>query len=222
MEEKKFSWRYGALRTLFNSFYSVYSIFWRKNNFAYRKATFLKLKTSNLKLQTTGGFTLIEIITAIGVLTILATVILAAVNPIEQFRKAQDAKRKSDLAQVQRVLEAYYQDFGRYPAHTTTGLNTYTINTGLGEDVNAIKWGTSWKPYMDIVPVDPSSSKFYVYFSDSSNGYQSYRIYASLDRGTKDPDACSEATGCPNAPGGCGLEDEFYCNFGLTSPNVSP
>lgn len=168
------------------------------------------------------GFTLIEIITAIGVLTILATVILAAVNPLEQFRKAQDAKRKSDLAQVQRALEAYYQDFGRYPAHTTTGLNTYTINTGLGEDDNSILWGAGWSPYMDIVPVDPSSSKFYIYVSDSTNGYQSYRIYASLDRGTKDPEACIGETGCPNAPGGCGIDEESYCNFGLTSPNVSP
>lgn len=147
---------------------------------------------------------------------------LAAVNPIEQFRKAQDAKRKSDLAQVQRVLEAYYQDFGKYPAHTTSGTNTFTINTGLGEDENAILWGEGWSPYMDIVPVDPNSSKFYVYVSDSANGYQSYRLYASLDRGTNDPDACTGPTGCPNAPGGCGLEESSYCNFGLTSPNVSP
>ena len=215
MEEKKFSGRYSTIRTFFGSLYSIYASIWGKTNSAYRKDTVLKLSPSS-------GFTLIEIITAIGVLTILATVVLAAVNPIEQFRKAQDSKRKSDLAQVQRALEAYYQDFGRYPAHTTTGLNTYTINTGLGEDDNAILWGASWPPYMDVVPVDPSSSKFYIYVSDSTNGYQSYKIYASLDRGTNDPDACTEVTGCTNAPGGCGLDEESYCNFGLTSPNVSP
>lgn len=165
---------------------------------------------------------MIELITAIGVLTILATLVLAAVNPIEQFRKAQDAKRKSDLAQIQRALEAYYQDFGRYPAYTDSGLNTYTINTGDGEESSSIEWGTSWTPYMDVLPIDPNSSKFYVYESDSTNGFQSYRIYASLDRGTNDPEACSESNGCPNAPGGCGIDADSYCNFGLSSPNVSP
>lgn len=222
MEEKKFSGRYCTIRTFFGSLYSLYASIWGKTNSTHSKFAVLKLPTTNYQLLDSKGFTLIEIITAIGVLTILATIVLAAVNPIEQFRKAQDSKRKSDLAQVQRALEAYYQDFGRYPAHTTTGLNTYTINTGLGEDVNAILWGASWPPYMDIVPVDPSSSKFYIYASDSTNGYQSYRIYASLDRGTNDPDACTEATGCTNAPGGCGIDAESYCNFGLTSPNVSP
>lgn len=168
------------------------------------------------------GFTLIEIITALGVLAILATVILAAVNPLEQFKKAQDARRKSDLAQIQRILEAYYQDHGQYPAYTDSGENTYTINSGAGEPENAISWGTSWRPYIDLLPIDPNASKFYIYVSDPTNGYQSYRIYASLDRGLSDPDACREQFGCPNAPTECGLEEGMFCNFGLTSPNVSP
>lgn len=221
MEEKKLSNRDSSIRSISDSLYSLRILFGKYVNNSVCKFDILKAFFGP-KLTDSRGFTLIEIITAIGVLTILSSLILAAVNPIEQFRKAQDAKRKSDLAQIQRALEAYYQDFGRYPAHTSAGLNTYTINSGDGEDNNAIDWGTRWDPYMDLVPVDPHSDKFYVYESDSTNGYQSYRIYASLDRGTKDPEACSEATGCPNAPGGCGLGDEIYCNFGLTSPNVSP
>ncbi len=156
-------------------------------------------------------------------MTILATLILTAVNPIEQFRKAQDTRRKSDLAQLQRALEAYYQDFDRYPAHTLTGINPYTINTGTGDGDDAIGWGKSWKPYIDVVPIDPSSSKFYIYFSGTDN--QSYRLYTALDRGTKDPDACTETTTGPGCPGAydvrCGLNNET-CNFGVTSPNVSP
>lgn len=226
MEEKEFQKRNGSLRTISRGIYPIYAFFRRKINTAPGKLTVLKLSTLNPQFSTSKGFTLIEIITAIGVLTILASVILAAVNPIEQFRKAQDAKRKSDLAQIQRALEAYYQDFDRYPAHTEGGLNPYTINTGQGADAGSeefgIEWGTGWSPYMDIVPVDPSSSKFYIYVSDSTNGNQSYRIYASLDRGTKDPEACQGSSGCTNAPGGCGLDSEAFCDFGLTSPNVSP
>lgn len=227
MEEKEFQKRNGSLRTISRGIYSIYAFFRRKINTTSDKSFVLKHSFLNSQLSTSKGFTLIEIITAIGVLTILASVILAAVNPIEQFRKAQDAKRKSDLAQIQRVLEAYYQDFGRYPAHTEGGLNPYTINTGQGIEAGderfAIQWGTRWSPYIDILPVDPSSSKFYVYVSEESNGNQSYRIYASMDRGNKDPETCEEPNGCPNAPGGCGTSDpEPICNFGLTSPNVSP
>ncbi len=156
-------------------------------------------------------------------MAILATLILAAVNPIEQFRKAQDTRRKSDLAQLQRALEAYYQDFGKYPASTLSGANPLTINRGTDGRGDPVLWGTSWKPYIDVVPIDPSSSKFYIYVSGTDN--QSYRLYTALDRGTKDPDACTETTtgsGCPGASGvRCGLNNET-CNFGVTSPNVSP
>jgi len=186
----------------------------------YPQLLFLKKRTHAFFSER--GFTLIELLTAIGVFTILASIVIVTVNPLGQFRKAQDSKRKSDLAQIQRALESYYQDYGKYPAYTTSGAYIYTINTGSGEEVNAIKWGETWSPYMDVVPVDPSSSKFYLYWSDSNNNYQSYRIYTSLDRGTNDPDACTEITGCPNAPGGCGLDSSVVCNYGVTSPNISP
>jgi len=186
----------------------------------YLSAFFLAGK--KLNKSSNKGFTLVELLTAVGVFTILASIVLVTVNPLEQFRKAQDSKRKSDLAQTQRALESYYQDFGKYPAYTTTGQNTYTINIGSGEDANAVKWGDTWSPYMDIVPVDPNSSKFYLYWSDSSNNYQSYRLYASLDRGSNDPDACVGTSGCSGAPGGCGIDASYVCNFGVTSPNISP
>ena len=211
MEQKETSWRFGTIRTIFSGFYSIYSFFRRPNTSADYSKTFL---------SSSRGFTLVEIITALGVLAILATVVLAAVNPLEQFRKAQDTKRKSDLAQIQRALEAYYQDFDKYPAHTP---GEYTINTAQnGDSDTAVDWGDVWAPYLDILPKDPNSSKYYIYIADDLNGYQSYRIYTSLDRGIKDPDACQETTGCPNAPANCGIDSDSYCNFGLSSPNVSP
>lgn len=216
MEKKETSRRYSPFRTFFNRIYSIYSFFGRKGYNAFSKTAFL----NNQK-----GFTLIEIITTLGIITILATIVLTAVNPIEQFQKAQDAKRKSDLAQLQRVLEAYYQDHGRYPSHTTSGIDTYTMNKKDGESNEAVAWGTSWPPYIDVVPIDPNSSKYYIYISDPSNGYQSYRLYASLDRGREDPDACSGETGCPNVPADveCGGDSGiYYCDYGVTSPNISP
>ena len=159
------------------------------------------------------GFTLIEMILVIALISSLAMVALAVLNPLEQFKKSNDARRKSDLYQIQRALEAYYQDNGKYP----TSTSDFQIQSGG----KTITWGTSWQPYMNIVPKDPGSpTKFYVYYSPSLANGQTYYIYASLDRGADDPQVCNGGAACANVPSGatCGA----VCSFGLSSPNVSP
>lgn len=155
-------------------------------------------------------------ITAIGVVAILLTTVLAVINPLEQFNKAQDSKRKSDLAQIQRALEVYYQDYHRYPYTIQSKISTDNTPNGV------IQWGSSWSPYMDVLPIDPSSAKRYVYWSDSTG--QSYALYASLDRGGKDPQACNGGSPCDNATANgllCG-GTSVACTYGVTSPNISP
>ena len=146
----------------------------------------------------------------------MATGLIIAINPVVQIQKSQDAKRKSDLSQIQKALETYYQDIGKYPPSTSD-------NKIRGLDNNPVSWGFSWLPYMSILPKDPTSSKNYVYFSTSLDG-QSYYIYASLDRGGNDSQACFP-TGNPclsavrnNVAASCGGN----CNYGVSSPNVSP
>ncbi len=141
-----------------------------------------------------------------GVLAILATLALAILNPFEQFSKAADLQRKTDLAQAQRALEAYYQDFGRYPTSTGTKLS-------------AADWGVRWSPYIDVLPKDANISKNYVY-KVTADG-QSYWLFASLDRGGRDAQACNkDGSVCSNAGGlSCG---SGICNFGVSSPNTSP
>ncbi len=59
------------------------------------------MKNKNLK-----GFTLIELLIVIGIIAILAGIVLVAVNPAEQFGKANDSERKSEIGTV---LSAIYQ-----------------------------------------------------------------------------------------------------------------
>lgn len=59
-----------------------------------------------------GGFTLIELIIVIAVLGILAVAVLSAINPLEQIRKANDARRKSDGAEMLSALERYTSSYG--------------------------------------------------------------------------------------------------------------
>lgn len=160
------------------------------------------------------GFTLVEIVVVIAIISILSTFLVVTLNPFEQFQKASDAQRKSDLAQIQRVLEAYYQDYARYPEANP--------DNKIVHDSSAIEWGSTFAPYIDILPKDSSPSKIYIYTVDS-NG-QAYRLYASLDRGGKDPQACNDNGGvCQNVPIGvdCGAGGKV-CNYGVSSPNVSP
>lgn len=70
------------------------------------------------------GFTLIELLIVISILGILATAVLSAINPVEQMKKARDAGRKSDVAELLNAHERYFTTFGCYAwnMNTTTGV----------------------------------------------------------------------------------------------------
>jgi len=159
----------------------------------------------------TDGFTLLEMVLVIGILSVLSVITIAAMDPLAQFQKANDAKVKSDLAQVQRALESYYDDNGTYPPSSAD----YKIENVFVANNPAINWGASFTPYMNFLPVPPGSSK-YVYYSQ--NG-QAYFLYANLQRGANDPQVCRGGSACTNVPNGvtCG----GVCNYGVSSPNVN-
>lgn len=165
------------------------------------------------------GFTLIELIVSIGVLSALAALALAIINPFAQFQKANDAKRKSDLGQIQRAIEQYYQDVGKYPS--SSGNPNYTI---LDVNGTPVPWGGStalWQRYMNVLPKDPLPSRKYIYFARADG--QAYWLYTALEN-TKDTDLCNNGNACTSLVSNgvsntvCGTT----CNFGLSSSNVSP
>lgn len=165
------------------------------------------------------GFTLIELIIVIAIVALISTATLAVLNPFGQFNKARDAKMKSDLSQIQKALEAYYQDNGRYPPNASSC--TYGISGNNNDGNDCIEWGKSWQPYMNVLPADVIKGHRYVYYS-SFNG-QSYYLYANLNN-SKDPQACNYGAACLSLSANgipsnaCGAT----CNFGVTSPNVRP
>lgn len=70
----------------------------------------------------TKGFTLIELLIVVALIGILAVALLSAINPIEQAKKARDAGRKSDSAELLNAYERYYSTYGCYPWARTTGV----------------------------------------------------------------------------------------------------
>lgn len=139
------------------------------------------------------GFTLIELLTVIGILGVLASGLLVIINPLAQLQKARDAQRKSDLGQIQKALEVYYQDTNAYPA------------TGA--------LGSLAPQYIQTVPTDKVTTQSYYYVSTG----QSYQLYARLEA-PGDPQICTGK--CIGLTNNCGTN--VACNYGVSSTNTTP
>jgi len=65
------------------------------------------------------AFTLIELLVVIAVIALLSTLSVVALSSARA--KSRDARRLSDIKQIQTALEMYLDDAGTYPASLTTG-----------------------------------------------------------------------------------------------------
>ncbi|MFA6460609.1 MAG: prepilin-type N-terminal cleavage/methylation domain-containing protein [Patescibacteria group bacterium] len=74
----------------------------------------LNAKASRLQAGNLTGFTLIELLVVVGIIGVLATLVTIAFRTVSG--SGRDARRISDVAQIQRALEIYKNDNGIYPA----------------------------------------------------------------------------------------------------------
>ena len=86
-----------------------------------------------MHLKNKKGFTLIELLVVVAIIGILASVIMASLNTAES--KARDAKRISDMQQIQTALELYYSNHGDYPPSAPGGAGCWANWQG-GNAVN--------------------------------------------------------------------------------------
>jgi prepilin-type N-terminal cleavage/methylation domain-containing protein len=140
-----------------------------------------------IKKNKIAGFTLIELLVVIGVLGVLVTGIVIAVNPAQQLAKARDSARKSSLKQIRGALDAYRIAYGTYPI--TGG---WIASTQPG-------WQTFLGSELKTVPVDPSqngtgcswpwvtaSCSWFAYYSATG---ATYDLVTQLEN-RSDPDRC--------------------------------
>jgi prepilin-type N-terminal cleavage/methylation domain-containing protein len=104
------------------------------------------------KLTAQKGFTLIELLVVIGILAILLSIVLIAINPARQFGQANNTKRRSDVTQILNAIGAYAaENKGVLP----TGIPTTTpavIGSGAGEANICADLLTT---YIPALPADP-------------------------------------------------------------------
>ena len=92
------------------------------------------------------GFTLIEILVVIGMIAILATIVLIAINPARQFKQGRDTQRTSNVNAILNAVGQYIADNkgNMVPGITTTVADASTLCASLVPT------------YLPALPVDPS------------------------------------------------------------------
>lgn len=95
-------------------------------------------------MKKTRGFTLIELLVVIAIIGILSSIVLASLNSARQ--SSRDARRISDLKQVQLALELYFDGNSAYPI---------AITWAALDALNAIE-----PTFMPVLPADPSTNEY--------------------------------------------------------------
>lgn len=137
--------------------------------------------SKKMKPNSISGFTLVELIVVVGVIAILISITLVAVNPGRQFANARDSQRRSDLYSITNALYQYAtenngnlpEDFPETETCIGTGTTCY--------DLTPILIPT----YITNIPLDPSNG-------NSTN--TGYNIFLNAS-GRLQATATSELTG---------------------------
>ena len=107
------------------------------------------------------GFTLIELLVVIGILAILLSIVLIAINPARQFAQANQTKRRSDVVAILNAISQYAADHkgtlpsvlqGYITANDTTAHEIANTGADICTDL------TQTIQYIPALPSDPKAA----------------------------------------------------------------
>jgi prepilin-type N-terminal cleavage/methylation domain-containing protein len=142
--------------------------------------------------QHRSGFTLIEVLLVIAILTILAGIVIAAINPAKQVGESQNAQRRSDIKAILDAVHEYSIDHSGFLPSESIPIGADCLTDGHDictpgiscDGVNIDELITD-QTYLTTLPSDPSSG---------TGDITGYRIFQTVHGrvGVCAPDAYGE------------------------------
>jgi prepilin-type N-terminal cleavage/methylation domain-containing protein len=103
------------------------------------------------KISKNKGFTLIEILVVIGIIAVLATIVIIAINPARQFAQARDTQRVSNVNSILNAIGQRIADnkgvFEGGTCPTLPTAPTTASTTALSDCLVPL--------YLTVIPIDP-------------------------------------------------------------------
>lgn len=113
------------------------------------------------------GFTLIEILLTIGILAVLATVVIVALDPAKRFADARDSRRLSDVQSILSAVQQYIVDNkGTLPSRVDPVEKQISSSSsgcivgggcGVSGDEDCADLSSELAKYLKSIPYDPEN-----------------------------------------------------------------
>lgn len=111
------------------------------------------------------GFTIVELLVGMAILGVLLAISLVAVNPLEQFAKTRNTKRRADVEALANAVNQYRtENNGNFPPGVTTTLRPIS-SSGVNLCTVLVT------KYLSALPQDPNSNKGAKIPSSSCSNY---------------------------------------------------
>ncbi len=156
-------------------------------------------------MKTKKGFTLLELLIVIGILSVLSTTIIIVINPAQLLKKARDSQRISDLNTMKTAIAYYITETASPSIGSLFSAQTYSDIAGakcesgatVAPAVTYTTGGSGWIPInfdgmtggspIGALPADPnitavgaSPGRYYVYEVGSTTNF-TFKLVANME-----------------------------------------